>query len=307
MTSTIDVSVHYQQVAIERVLAIAPEPAGPGVYLEQAVDRLCFEPGGLAHPLGRAPGRRAQQEIYVLRGQDSQDGIDNGRLAHAWPAGDDRYLRGERHPDGIGLAGRQGEPGLPRNPGQGLVRVDIGPERLARCDPQKTPGDRPLGPVQAAEEYAGGVRHRVGDHRAFGQLQVQRGADQLAGNLQEFGRERSQLFFRQAAMTLVHRSGQRIADACTDPDHGRLRDPELHRDRVGGPEPDAADVAREAVRVLRHDLHRISAVGPEYPHRPRGADAVAVQEHHDLADHLLLGPGIGDPLRADPADAGHLA
>ena len=30
---------------------------------------------------------------------------------------------------------------------------------------------------------------------------------------------------------------------------------------------DAADVAREAVRVLRHDLDRIGAVDPEYPHR----------------------------------------
>ena len=117
----------------------------------------------------------------------------------------------------------------------------------------------------------------------------------------------SQLFFRQAAMTLVHRFGQGVADARADPDHGRLRDAELHRDGVGGHETDAADVAREAVRVLRHDLDRIGAVGPEYPHRPRRADAVAVQEHHDLADHLLLGPGIGDPLRPHLPDAGHLA
>ena len=64
---------------------------------------------------------------------------------------------------------------------------------------------------------------------------------------------------------------------------------------------------REAVRVLRHHLHGIGAVGPEYPHRPRRADAVAVQEHHDLADDLLLSPGVGDPLRPHPADAGHLA
>ena len=153
----------------------------------------------------------------------------------------------------------------------------------------------------------GDLPHRVGNHRAVGQLQVQRGADQLAGNLQEFGRERSQLFFRQAAMTLVHRFGQRIADARADPDHGRLLDAELHRDRVGRHETDAADVAREAVGVLRHHLHGIGAVGPEYPHRPRRADAVAVQEHHDLADDLLLGPGIGDPLRPHLPDAGHLA
>ena len=140
--------------------------------------------------------------------------------------------------------GAQGEPGLAPHPGQGLARVDVGPWEIAGRDPQKTPGDRPLGPVQTAEEYAGDLPHRVGNHRAFGQLQVQRGADHLAGNLQEFGRERSQFFFRQAAMTLVHRFGQGVADARADPDHGRLRDAELHRDRVGGHETDAADVAR---------------------------------------------------------------
>ena len=161
--------------------------------------------------------------------------------------------------------------------------------------------------MQAAEEYAGGILDGVGDHRAFGQFQVQRGPDQIVGHFQEPGRERPELFFRQTAMTLVHRFGQRIADARADPDHGRLLDPELHRDRVGGHKTDAADVTREAVRVLRHHLHGIGAVGPEYPHRPRRADAVAVQEHHDLANNLLLGPGIGDPLRPHPADAGHLA
>ena len=89
--------------------------------------------------------------------------------------------------------------------------------------------------------------------------------------------------------------------------HGGLRDPELHRDRIRRPEPDAPDVPREPVQVLRHHLRRVGAVGPEYPHRPRRADAVAVQEHHDLADNLLLGPGIRDPLRPHLADTGHLA
>ena len=120
--------VDRQQPAIERVLPIAPEPAGPGVDLEQAVDRLCLEPGGLAHPLRGTPGRRAQQDIDALGGQDAQDRVDDRRLADARPAGDDGGLRGERHPDGIGLAGRQGKPGVALHPGQGLgVRVDIGP------------------------------------------------------------------------------------------------------------------------------------------------------------------------------------
>ena len=108
-------------------------------------------------------------------------------------------------------------------------------------------------------------------------------------------------------MTLVHRFGQRIADAGADPDHGRLLDAELHGDRIRRHETDAADVPGEPVGVLRHDLDGVRAVGPEYPHRPRRADAMAVQEHHDLADDLLLGPGVGDPLRPHFPDARHLA
>ena len=36
------------------------------------------------------------------------------------------------------------------------------------------------------------------------------------------------------------------------------------------------------------DLHGVDAVGPEDAHRPRRADGVRMQEHHDLADDLLL-------------------
>ena len=108
-------------------------------------------------------------------------------------------------------------------------------------------------------------------------------------------------------MPLVHRLGQRVRDTCAHPDHGRLLDAELHRDRIGRPEADAADVAGQPVRVLRHDFYGIGAVGPEYAHRTRRAHAVPVEEHHDLADHLLLGPGVGDASGAHRPDARHLA
>ena len=32
-------------------------------------------------PLGGAAGRRAQQKVHALGGQDAQDGVDDGRLA----------------------------------------------------------------------------------------------------------------------------------------------------------------------------------------------------------------------------------
>ena len=107
-------------------------------------------------------------------------------------------------------------------------------------------------------------------------------------------------------MPFVHRLGQRVGDAGAHADQCGLLDAELGRDLIGGAEADAADVAGQAVGVLRDQLHGIGAIGLVDAHRARGADAVAVQEQHDLADDLLLGPAADDALRTLRADAGHL-
>ena len=95
-------------------------------------------------------------------------------------------------------------------------------------------------------------------------------------------------------MSLIHGLGQRIGNPRADPHHGGLLDAQLHGDGVGRLETDAADVARQAIWVFGHDLDGVRAVGLEDPHRPRRADAVALQEDHDLPHRLLLGPGSGD-------------
>ena len=51
------------------------------VDLKQPTDGLGLEPRGFVHALGRATSRGAQQELYVLRGEDPQDGVDDGGLA----------------------------------------------------------------------------------------------------------------------------------------------------------------------------------------------------------------------------------
>jgi hypothetical protein len=61
------------------------------------------------------------------------------------------------------------------------------------------------------------------------------------------------------------------------------------------------------VGVFGHDLDGVRAIGLEDANGPGRSDAMAVQEHHDLPNDLLLGPGVGDPLGTDSADAGHLA
>ena len=108
-------------------------------------------------------------------------------------------------------------------------------------------------------------------------------------------------------MPFVHRLGERVGDPGTYADQRCLLDAELGRDLVGRAEADAADVACQPIGVLRDQPNGISAISLVNAHRARRADAVAVQEQHDLADDLLLGPAGDDPLRALRANAGHLA
>src|SRR6476619_211558 len=99
-------------------------------------------------------------------------------------------------------------------------------------------------------------------------------AYQLRRYLKQVLGERNQLFGRQSAMSLVHGLGQGEGDARAHPDNGTLLDAEFHGDRVGGLKADAADVARQPVGVLRHDLHRVGTIRLVDTHRPRRADTV---------------------------------
>jgi hypothetical protein len=97
------------------------------------------------------------------------------------------------------------------------------------------------------------------------------------------------------------------ADAGTRSDHRGLLDPQPGGDDVGRLEADPAHVAGEAVGVLREYLDGVRAVGLEDPHGARGADAVFVEEDHDLADDLLIGPPGDDSLGTLRANAVHLS
>ena len=108
-------------------------------------------------------------------------------------------------------------------------------------------------------------------------------------------------------MAFPGRLRQREGDAGAHPDGGRGLDAELLRHEVGRAEADAANVAGQPIGVLGDDLDGVGPVSLVDPHRARGADAVGVQEQHDLADHLLLGPAGDDAGGPLGSDAGHLA
>ena len=296
-----------QQIAFQGVIGSAPEPAGARIDLQQAMDRSGLEPARLAHPLRRPPGGGRAQDRYPLGGEDGEDCPHDRRLADAGPAGDHQQLRGKGKADRLALALGERHADSPLDPGDGFFRLDRRPGQRAGRDRPQPFGDAALGVVEAGEEDAVRLADAIGDHRAVGQLQIERGADQCLRHLEQALRERDQFRDRQAAMALVHRLGEGVADAGADADHRGLLNAEAGGDGIRGLEADAAYVARDPVRVLAHHLDSAGPVGLEDAHGASRADAVAVQKHHDLADHLLLGPGIDDALRPDLAGPAHLA
>src|SRR5258707_2907764 len=69
----------------------------------------------------------------------------------------------------------------------------------------------------------------------------------------------------------------------------------------------ASAVLKPMPRMSRARRYGFSVIGLIDARGPRRADAVAVQEDHDLADDLLFGPSIGDALGTYQANASHLA
>ena len=267
------------------------------------MDGLGFHPGGLGQALGCTAGRGAQGHFDGLGHERPQDGVDQRRLAHARAAGDHQHLARQGQPERLPLAVGHGDAGPRLEPGNRLVNVDLRPGRPTGGQGAEPLGNGLLGPVEPGQEDAAPVTDGVSHHGAVLQFKFQRGRDPRGWHLDQRGRELDELVLRQSAVTLVHGFGQPVGHARPDADHGVLVDADLHGDLVGGLEADAAYIPREPVGVVADDLHGLGAVSLVDPHRTRGADPIGVQEQHDLAHDLLLGPARDDAPGALGTDA----
>ena len=212
------------ELGLELVLLAALEAAAGGIGLEQTVQGLGLEPGGLEQPLGRPAGWCCQGDVLGPGAQDGEDGVEQRGLADAGAAGDHQQLRTQRQPYGFSLARGQDQAGLALDPGDGLLRIDGGPGRRAVGKAEQSLGNALLGAVKPGQEHAGALADRIGHHAALGQLQLQGRRHDLGRNLQQGRRLQMQLVRRQAAMTLVHGLGQGVADPGPGADHRRLLD-----------------------------------------------------------------------------------
>ncbi len=110
-----------------------------------------------------------------------------------------------------------------------------------------------------------------------------------------------------ARLALALRLLEQEAHAGAQAERRIAGDPEALGELVGRGEADAADLLRETIGVGPDQLDRARAIGLEDARGAQGAEAVRVQEQHDVAHRALLAPGGGDPLGKAAADALHLA
>jgi len=87
-------------------------------------------------------------------------------------------------------------------------------------------------------------------------------------------------------------------DSRARPNDGIPGDAYLLGDLIRGLETDTGDVIGERVGVGAHGLNRLVSVGLEDANCAAGADAVRMQENHDLPNRFLFLPGF---LNASPA------
>src|SRR6266516_5743200 len=305
-TSTMDVS---STMSRSQSRGFSPSRRNPPVLGSTSSSRwmvLASKPVASFMRLAARPVEEHSKSLAPLAERMRRMALTRVVLPTPRPAGDHQHLGRQCQRHGRPLASGEYQTRPLLDPGDRLVRINPGPWQRAGPQLQQPLGDAPLRPVQAGEEHATLVADLVGSHRAFSQFEVKGGEDQRLGNLDELFGQRHEVVGRQAAMALVHRLGQRIGDTGAHADHGSLVNAELHRDGIGGLEANAADVACQAIGILRHDLHGIAAIGLVNAHRPSRADPMAVQEDHDLADRLLLGPGGRDAAGAHRTDAIHL-
>ena len=286
---------------------VAFEPAGPWIRFQQPVDGAGVQPGAVGQAFGCPACRRAQRHIHALGSEHLQNGVHQGGLADARAAGDHQHLRLNREPKRLSLARRQHQPGLALHPGYRLGGIDHWPWRSAGGQEAQPLGNDLLRAVEPGQERTRFAVHGVGNQLAVLQLQPERGLDQFSFYLDQLGCAAEQLGHRQPAMPIPGGLGKPEGQPGPHPDHRVLGDAELERDLIGGAEADTADVARQAVGVLRDKGDRLLTIGLEDPHRARRADAVGMQEQHDLADRLLIRPAGDDPGGTLGADTGYLA
>ena len=261
----------------------------------------------LGHALRGAPGRRGEHHTVAALLAQTHDGADYRRLSRAGAARYDHDLGVDGARYRLALRLGEGHFHFAFEPRYCGVRVDgfavVGlfgdaAQVFRRVGLRVVEGGKVDGAFVLAA--AGG----------FLDDDVSREARLLYARSRYFFRdakffrgERGEHFARDVDVALAREVVERVVHSSRDAVGRVVRHAELLRYRVGGGEAYALHVERYLVRVGLHHLERRGAVFFEYAHRVARADAVALEEYHDLAHVALLAPRLARRLGLRAADA----
>ncbi len=279
----------------------------PGLELEDAVDGPGLPAGGLGQPLGRPARRGGQQDLLAPLAEDVDDGPDDGRLARPRAAGDDQDLALERLPDGLPLEGREPEPEFSFRVGDGLVEIEIRRPAGEPGQPVDGPNDLLLGLVKKGQVEGPAPGRVLGDDFLVLDEGGQARLGPVGGDL-EVGRAPLQdLRLEREHVALLVVLPEDIEDVGLDPvGRGRVH-AELEGDLVGGLEADAEDVEAELVGIgLENGERPVAVLAVDLRGQAR-RDAVLLEEHDQVPDVPVLGPGPPDLPELDGAHPADLA
>ena len=299
--------VHDHRVRLQRLLFVFCKghiarllvPA----HAKQAVDGLRLLAAQLAHALGGAPRRRAEQHVQPHALKERYDAAHARRLARARPAGQDQQLllRGQLH--GLPLQWRI----LDALPALDLVDDLLRAAQLVRlvgkhgAHARTHIGLRLVTAPQIASLY---VRHLLlHDASALDQI-VERLFRRVRVTVEQLRRRRDQLFARQenmpAALLVVAQLKEhpRLRAA-----GGIARKAHRQRDLVRHGKIHAERLAAEEIRIAPQRVHRVRAVAPEQLHRKSHRQVVLRQEVQHAPQTRQLAPALRDLPRALVGDA----
>ncbi len=290
-----------EEIAHERLATMAT-PFALALVLEQAVQGLRFQPGAFIETFGGAAGGRGQHELHLLALQDEEDAAQDGGLAHAGAAGDDEQAMAQGLAHGALLALGQLLAGVLHHPGQRRVLIDGGIGGGQWRKRLHAGGDVLLcgAQIRQIDELA----------LALDLSRCQQGlnlrGNEGIGSAQQFTGFLDGFCLGEAAVAAAGSRLQHMQHAGANALWRVVCHAEVGGDVVRRFEADAADVLRQAIRVLLQHCLGVITIGLVDAQGARGTDAMLVQKEHDAVDGLLLHPGLANLEAALLAHAFHI-
>ena len=297
--------VDHHEVRIERVALPALESAGRQ-YFKQPVDGLGRTPRRFTHPLGRASGRRAEEEPHPLGRENLQQAVEQGGLAHARTSGDHDYARAKHLPQRVHLARRKRLAGFLLHPAERFFEFDLRILRRLGGQSSHRLGNRLLRRAQGRQENHGVAGDFLDGQMPVRHLPVEGTNHDAFINAKQLPGRREQCRPRQRGVPFSRGLGQHVLQPAPGPQDGIMTESEFCADRVRRFKSDARDIPRQQVRIGPYAHDGFLPVELKDPERTTRADPVAVQENHNVPHDPLLGPSRLDLLPPPRSDSLHI-